>query len=267
MDTSTWTNPTERFCKRSEGYLKYRAGYSPILLDFLRKECGLTPQCVVADVGSGTGLLAELLLRNGNKVYGIEPNREMREAAERVLRSYPGFESLAAQAESTTLAGSSVELVTVGRALHWFDYHKALSEFARLVKPQGWVVVVWLKRKTSTPMLAEYEELLLAYAAEHRGKKRIQREMENQLVTDGFKNQVIDCQWTFNLDQLKGHTLSLSVSPDVGHPNYAPLIHGLEALFDKYHADDRLVFDYETSIYYGQPQKLLPSQSSGLSLG
>ena len=267
MDTTTWTNPTVRFSKRSEAYLKYRAGYSPILVDFLRKECGLTPQCVVADVGSGTGLLAELLLRNGNKVYGIEPNREMREAAERVLGSYQAFESLAAQAESTTLANHSVDFVTVGRALHWFDYHKALSEFARIVKPQGWVVVVWLKRKTSTPMLAHYEKLLLAHASEHRGKKSIQREMENQLLAEGFRNMIVDCQWTFNLDQLKGHTFSLSVSPDVGHPNYAPLIHGLEALFDKYHADDRLVFDYETSIYYGQPQKLPPSQPSGISLG
>jgi len=121
VDTTTWTNPTERFSKRSEGYLKYRAGYSPILLDFLKGKCRLTPECVIADVGLGTGLLAELLLRNGNKVYGIEPNREMREAAERVLGSYPGFESLAAQAESTTLSSNSVDLVTVGRALHWFD--------------------------------------------------------------------------------------------------------------------------------------------------
>ena len=267
MDTTTWTNSTERFSKRSEGYLKYRAGYSPILLDFLKRECGLTSKCVVADVGSGTGLLAELLLRNGNKVYGVEPNREMREAAERVLGRYPGFESLAAQAESTTLASHSIDLVTVGRALHWFDYHKALSEFARIVKPRGWVVVVWLKRKTSTPMLAQYEELLLTHASEHRGKKSIQRKMENQLLAERFRNMIVDCQWTFNLDQLKGHTLSLSVSPDVGHPNYAPLIHGLEALFDKYHADDRLVFDYETSIYYGQPQKLSTPQPSGISLG
>lgn len=253
MDTTTWTNSTERFSRRSEAYLKYRAGYSPILLDFLKGRCRLTPECVVADVGSGTGLLAELLLQNGNKVYGIEPNREMREAAESVLGRYPGFLSLAAQAESTTLPSSSVDFVTVGRALHWFDYHQALVEFARIVKPQGWVVVVWLKRKTSTPMLAEYEELLLAYASEHRGKKRIQREMENQLVAGGFKNQVIDCRWIFDLDQLKGHTLSLSVSPDVGHPNYAPLIDGLEALFRKYQVDDRVIFDYETSIYCGQP--------------
>ena len=266
MDTAIWTDSTERFSKRSEGYLKYRAGYSPALLDFLKMGCGLTRQCVVADVGSGTGLLAELLLRNGNKVYGIEPNREMREAAERVLRCYPGFESLAARAESTTLASSSVDLVTVGRALHWFDYHKALSEFARIVKPQGWVVIVWLKTKTSTPMLAEYEELLLAYASEHRGKKRIQREMESRLLAEGFKNKTVDCQWTFNFDQLKGHTLSLSVSPDVGHPNHAPLINGIKALFQKYQVDDRLAFDYETRIYYGQQQELLLSHPSGVSL-
>jgi ubiquinone/menaquinone biosynthesis C-methylase UbiE len=256
VDTTIWTNSTERFSKRSEGYLRYRAGYSTVLLDFLKMECGLTPQCVVADVGSGTGLLAELFLQNGNRVYGIEPNREMREAAEHVLGSYPGFHSLATRAESTSLASGSVEFVTVGRALHWFDYRKALSEFSRIVKLQGWVVVVWLKRKTSTPLLAEYEELLLTYASEHRGKKRIQCEMEAQLSAEGFKNRILDCQWIFDFDHLKGHTFSLSVSPDIGHPNYAPLLDGLEALFEKYHVNERLAFDYETSIYYGQPEKL-----------
>ncbi|MGH9426168.1 MAG: hypothetical protein ACRD2L_07690, partial [Terriglobia bacterium] len=94
-----------------------------------------------------------------------------------------------------------------------------------------------------------------------------QREMESQLLAEGFKNKIVDCQWAFDLDQLKGHALSLSVSPDVGHPNCAPLLDGLEALFEKYHIDDRLIFDHETSIYYGQPQKLSSTQPSNISLG
>lgn len=254
VDTAGWSDSKERFSKRAEGYLKYRAGYSPVLLDFLKIECGLTPQCVIADVGSGTGLLAELFLRNGNRVYGIEPNREMREIAERSLKNHPSFQSLASCAESTSLASGSVDFVTVGRAFHWFDCHKALAEFVRIVKPQGWVVVVWLKRKTSTPLLADYEDLLLAYAPEHKRKGTVQRVVERQLLAEGFKDKLIDCQWSFDYEHLKGHTLSLSVSPDIGHPDYSPLLDELEALFQKYQEDGRLTFDYETSIYYAQPQ-------------
>jgi hypothetical protein len=149
-----------------------------------------------------------------------------------------------------------MDFVTVGRALHWFDYSKALLEFSRIVKPQGWIVVVWLKRKTSTPLLAEYEQLLVAYASEHERKKSVQREMERQLLAGGYQKRVLDGQWVFDLDRFKGHTLSLSVAPDAGHPNYLPLVEGLETLFRKYQANAQLTFDYETTVYYGQPHRL-----------
>lgn len=264
VDT-VWTDSTERFSRRSEAYLKYRAGYPPELLGFLQKECGLTPECVVADVGSGTGLLADLFLQNGNRVYGIEPNREMRESAEIALGNYSGFESLPTRAESTSLASGSVDFVTVGRALHWFDYRKSLLEFSRILKTQGWIVVVWLKRKLSTPLLAEYEELLLAYASEHKQKKSVQREMESQLLAGGYRNRVLDGRWVFDLDHFKGHTLSFSVAPDAGHSNYRPFIEGLERLFRKYQAGAQLTMDYETTVYYGQPHKLETDMTPGLA--
>ncbi|HEX8116661.1 MAG TPA: methyltransferase domain-containing protein, partial [Pyrinomonadaceae bacterium] len=73
-------DPTARFSTRVADYIKYRPGYPPAVLRLLERECGLGPDSVVADVGSGTGLLSELFLKNGNRVYGVEPNREMREA-------------------------------------------------------------------------------------------------------------------------------------------------------------------------------------------
>jgi len=41
------------------------------------------PGALVADIGAGTGLLAELFLKNGYRVLGVEPNREMRQAGAR----------------------------------------------------------------------------------------------------------------------------------------------------------------------------------------
>lgn len=117
----------ERFSGRVADYLKYRPGYPEELLAFLRSECGLVPGSVVADVGSGTGKLAELFLSGGNTVFGIEPNAEMRLAAERLFSGRSGFHSVAGRAEATTLPDSSVDLVAVGQAFHWFDREKTAA--------------------------------------------------------------------------------------------------------------------------------------------
>src|SRR6266446_9260655 len=110
--------PTERFSNRVENYIRYRPGYPKEIIELLKAECGLFPQSVVADAGSGTGLLAKLFLENGNLVFGIEPNREMRAAGERLLQAYPRFTSIAGTAEATTLPGQSVDFVTAGQAFH-----------------------------------------------------------------------------------------------------------------------------------------------------
>src|SRR6266699_917014 len=111
------SDPTQRFSNRVENYLRYRPRYPAEILDALKAECGLQATSLIADVGSGTGFLAELFLSNGNQVFGIEPNPEMREAGEQLLCSYPKFVSVAATAETTTLPETSVDFVTAGQDL------------------------------------------------------------------------------------------------------------------------------------------------------
>src|SRR5579885_3110804 len=131
------TDPTRRFSDRVENYVRYRPHYPDGVLDVLRTETGLTPTAVVADVGSGTGISAKLFLRNGNLVLGVEPNREMREAAERLLSDYPHFTSVAGTAEATTLPDRSVDYAVAAQAFHWFDHDRARHEFARILHPGG----------------------------------------------------------------------------------------------------------------------------------
>ena len=115
------TDPTQRFSSRVDNYVRYRPGYPSAILDLLRKECGLTPKSVIADVASGTGIFSRMLLENGNRVFGVEPNLEMRKAGEEYLAAYPNFTSVEGTAEATTLADHSVDLVTAAQAAHWFD--------------------------------------------------------------------------------------------------------------------------------------------------
>src|SRR5688572_27319071 len=155
-------DPTKRFTNRVDNYLKFRPRYPTEIIALLEKDCALTPDSVIADVGSGTGFLSELFLRNGNQVFGVEPNAEMRAAGERLLADYPNFASINATAEATTLPDSSVDFVTAGQAFHWFDREKARVEFQRILKADGWVVIVWNTFPT------ERSALVKAYRSEER---------------------------------------------------------------------------------------------------
>lgn len=246
----------ERFSTRVENYVRYRPGYPPAVLDLLRRECGLSPASVVADVGSGTGILAELFLKHGNRVYGVEPNREMREAGERLLRAYANFVSVDGRAEATTLEASSVDLVTAGQAMHWFDTVGARREFARVLRPGGWVIVVWNERRTEgTPFLEDYERLLLTYGTDYREVSH--KYAEDSLIEPFFgagraRLSTFENRQVFDFDGLKGRLLSASYVPEPGHPNFPLMLHELADLFDKHQAAGRVSVEYETKVYYGQ---------------
>src|SRR4051812_3683515 len=124
----------DRFSNRVENYIKYRPTYPEAVLEFLKQKGIVKADSVIADIGSGTGISAELFLKNGNKVIGVEPNKDMREAAERLLKNYPSFESKAATAEETGLTNGSVDVIMAGQAFHWFDKQKCREEFKRILK-------------------------------------------------------------------------------------------------------------------------------------
>lgn len=246
-------DPTGRFSSRVENYIKYRPKYPPVIIDLLKEECQLTDSSIIADVGSGTGLLTELFLKNGNCVYGLEPNREMREAGERLLKSYARFTSVASRAESSTLADESVDFVTSGRAFQWFDHEEALREFSRILRPQGWVVIVWIKRRASaTPFLAAYERLLLTQAIDYQAMKRKRDELERLLGLGGLKVKTLEHEETFDYDRLKGQLLSYSISPEAGQENFNSMLDELSAIFQDHQENGNVTFEYDTTIYYGQ---------------
>ncbi len=159
----------QRFSNRVEDYVRYRPGYPREILDVLRAECGLTPESVVVDVGSGTGLLTQIFLENGNVAYGVEPNAAMREAGEQFLEKYRHFSSVAGTAEATTLPDASADFVVAGQAFHWFDAELVRAEFQRVLKPEGWVAIVWNERKKdATELQRDYERLLQNHSADYK---------------------------------------------------------------------------------------------------
>ena len=246
---------TQRFANRVENYLRYRPRYPAQLLDVLQTDCGLQPASIIADVGSGTGFLAELFLSNGNQVFGIEPNQEMREAGEQLLHSYPRFISVAATAEMTTLPDASVHFITAGQAFHWFERDRCRNEFRRILRPGGWVVLVWNDRRTdSTRFLAEYEQLLHDYGTDYASvdHKQIDASVLREFFGTAPRMKSFPTFQVFDLPSLEGRLLSSSYVPAPGEPRHQEMLAAVRGLFHKHQTGGTVRFEYDTLLYCGR---------------
>ncbi|MDB6064583.1 MAG: Methyltransferase [Pedosphaera sp.] len=215
----------------------------------------MTRASIIADIGSGTGFLTELFLENGNPVLGIEPNLEMRTAAESLLRKYPAFQSVPTTAESTTLSARSVDFITAGQSFHWFQPEATRREFIRILRPGGWVVLIWNDRKTTaSPFLQAYENLLLRYGTDYQSvnHKRLDAEMIGSFFgAGGFRQASFPNAQVFDLEGLKGRLLSSSYSPESGHPNHIPMLEELTSIFNRHQSDGKVMLDGDTAVFYG----------------
>lgn len=252
----TYTDAKQRFSSRVADYLRYRPSYPAALLHLLRGECGLRPGHVIADIGSGTGLLSELFLKNGNRVYGIEPNKEMRQAGEEYLASYDGFSSIEGSAEATSLDDAGVDFISAGQSFHWFEPDAARREFARILKPDGWMVIAWNDRRMEeAPFTRAYENIHDRFGIDYKRVKESYPEADHIRGFLGtFSQRDLPNYQIFDWDSLQGRLRSSSFTPTEGHPNYAPMMEELRKLFDAYQQDGQVRMDYFTRIYYGHLQ-------------
>jgi SAM-dependent methyltransferase len=249
------SNATSRFSDRVANYVLYRPGYPPEALHTLKTECGLVPSHVVADIASGTGIWTHALLENGNAVLGVEPNADMRAAGERLLSGFPRFTSIAGTAEASTLADQSVDFVTAAQAAHWFKREQARSEFVRILKPGGWMVLLWNERVTdSTKFLREYEGLLLTYATDYQDVRheRTTDEVNQFFDPNPYRERTFETRQEFDYAGVEGRLLSSSYAPGPDDPRHAPMLQELRRIFDACAVEGRAAFEYKTRLYFGR---------------
>ena len=249
------SDATQRFSSRVENYVRYRPGYPQEIIELLKSGCGLTADSVIADVAFGTGIFTKLLLENGNRLFGIEPNADMRRAGDEFLADYPRFTGIAGTAEATTLPDHSVDFVTAAQAAHWFDLPKARKEFIRIAKPGGWSVLLWNERSVdSTPFLRAYEELVLNFGTDY---KEVRHERTTETIHEFFSptpfhSRVFDNHQEIDYTGLEGRLLSSSYTPSTDHPNYQPMLTELRRIFDANQSSGKVVLEYKTRVYYAQ---------------
>jgi SAM-dependent methyltransferase len=246
-------NSIRRFSSRVDTYARFRPSYPKQVIETLERDCGFTKDSIVADIASGTGIFTKLLLEHGNRVFGVEPNAEMRRAGEEFLAAYPNFTSVTGTAEATTLDPHSVDFVTAAQAGHWFNRQKSRQEFARILKRDGWAVLLWNERKIdSTPFLRKYEELLLRYGTDYNEVRHEHTVVGEFFAPLPFQERTFDLQQLFDYAGVEGRLMSSSYAPGPDHPNHAPMLRELREIVDRHQRDGKVSIEYTTRMYYGQ---------------
>ncbi|WP_105616443.1 class I SAM-dependent methyltransferase [Vallitalea okinawensis] len=243
-------NPKERFSSRAENYSKYRLSYPKDLIVFLKNVYGFDEKFVIADIGAGTGILTKLFLDNGNKVYAVEPNKEMRDASEEALSSYDTYNSICGSSDKTNLKAESIDLISVAQAFHWFDLELTKKEFLRILKPDSPVIILWNDIKVnSSEFMTEYKHIRDKYS-ENLNLSPIDELISSFLKQHNVHKKSFHCLAQFNYERLIGEITSHSYMPKESHDSYNAMKEELEHIFRKYNENGKIVFEYETHLRY-----------------
>ena len=136
----------------SDVYERARPDYSDEALGQLATTTGIHPGSRVLDLAAGTGKLTRRLQALGAHCVALEPSPSMRAVFSRVVADVP---LVGATAESIPVVANAMDAVVVAQAFHWFDPGRALPEMARVLRPGGWLALIWNERDESDPMTAE----------------------------------------------------------------------------------------------------------------
>lgn len=244
-----------RFSDRVDDYVKFRPHYPRQIIKYLEQQIGFSRKSVVADIGSGTGISSELFLHNGNKVLCVEPNANMRHAAEERLSKFPIFTSLDGTAESTTLPDQSVDVIVAGQAFHWFDRKNTRREFERVGRKHSHVVLMWNDREDSTPFMLAYEEFVKKFSIDYERVNH--KNVDDAAIQDFFSPVEVHRKEffhskTLSRDALKGLVCSSSYMPNRDHAGFAPMIDAVEALYEEFEQGGAVTIEYACRLHYGK---------------
>jgi SAM-dependent methyltransferase len=247
------SDPTGRFTGRAEAYARYRPTYPNEAVDRVMARCGLVPGSQLVDVGCGTGISTRLFAERGLRVVGIEPNADMRAAA-LATPAPAGAAPLfyrEGKAEATGLPNHSADAILAAQAFHWFEPAAALREFHRVLRPGGWVVLLWNERDEADPFTKAYGDVIWTFpeagALEH-GRGRAGEVLLCSPLFIEAQRIVVPHAQVVDEEGLIGRAFSASYAPREP-PEVDQARQALHDLFARFAAGDRVALRYETSAY------------------
>ena len=256
MSELSGMNPTGRFTGLAGIYARHRPSYPLAALDFIFHRCQLGAASSLVDVGCGTGISARQFAQLGVSVIGIEPNDEMRHQAERELLP-PGIPApvyRAGWAEATSLPDGSADAVLAAQAFHWFEPEPTLREFHRILKPGGWVALLWNERDEADAFTAAYGKIVRSTpeAAATEGSRR--RAGEPLLMSPIFAHPervYFRHEQALDVEGVIGRAMSVSYAPKEPATTEAHLA-ALREVFGRFQQAGQVVLRYQTTVVIGQ---------------
>jgi len=246
---------SDRFTIKAIEYDKYRPSYPLEFINFIKHDILSTRNKIVADIGSGTGLFTKQILPYCKILYGIEPNDEMRRYAEESLSNINKFISLKGTAEKTNLLSNSIDCITVSQAFHWFDKEKCKAEFQRVMKNSDLVLLLWNNRihnNMGNQFLAEFDKIISEFGYNYENKPtKINIEEIETFFDKGPNLYKCNNPYYLNFDQLLGTLMSSSYIYSLDNQRKMDLILLLQKLFLKYKKNNKVLFMYESILFYG----------------
>ena len=247
---------TKRFSDRVDNYVKYRPGYPDEVIAYLQKEGNLSDDAVIADIGSGTGIFTNLILNKGYKVYAVEPNEAMQQAAKQQLGSNENFTPVDGTAEATTLNANSIDLIVCAQAFHWFNDGRTRVEFKRILKDGGHAALIWNNRRADTGEFSiAYENLLKQDGIDYnKVNHRNINEIDFKAFFANGEYEVVKYtnEQVFDEAGLMGRAFSSSYVPVEGTESGEKFRGLLKDLFHHYNKKGKVSFHYQTEIYFGE---------------
>lgn len=245
------------FSGKYSTYSRYRPGYPPKLLRLMEEHTGLTPDSVVADIGSGTGIMSRLLLENGNTVYGVEPNDEMRQYSSMEFKDHSDFHPVKGTGEKTGLPDSSVDLVVCAQSFHWLNPDSAKVEFLRILNKNGQVALIWNDKDQDENSFNSDYNLICAKFKKFKpkynssGSTLIDRDVLDNFFRGSYIATELENHQDLTLEGVMGRYSSTSYAISPQAPEYDSLVKEMEEAFRKHQKDGFVRIQYITRIFIG----------------
>jgi excisionase family DNA binding protein len=228
------------FSAKAENYEKGRPEYPTEFAAYLYNDLGMTKNDIIADIGSGTGKMSKLFLEKGNKVFCVEPNRDMRSLSDKLLNHYKYYVSVAKPAEDTGLKSNSIDYIVCGNAYDYFDRHLAKPEFKRILKKGGKVIVTYYGQY-NVQHSNELEELNSKYALKNTSAiPQKNRDFSDIFQKDKYIEKIFEHTFYESYDDFFAGCMSYSGAPKPNDENYNLYCDGLKNIFDNFKTNDKI---------------------------
>lgn len=246
-------NNIDRFSHMENDYAKYRPNYSNEAIDYIINYCNLNKNSTIADIGAGTGKLSLPFIKKGMFVYGIEPNHDMYKKCVENLSDYSNFKGILSPAEDIELANTSIDLVTVGQAFHWFDLELFKKECQRILKQSSFVSILYNNGDYDKEVVNEIHTLSKKYCPEYKGSSGGLNNNEDVFVSffKNYEKVVFKNDYVLSKDQFIGLNFSASYAPKPDSTLYSIYLKELEELFDKYSINGLITMPNNTILRIG----------------